>query len=314
MAYRFLLEVPDALYAQANVVITSTPDADIVDVHEGIGGDFDNQGKTLTLVSYSLDLVARMESWFEDVRRSQGDIAPVNYLLTNGRKLSVGVDNPHDVIAAIRRDQPWVERSIPKIGDHATRTGPAEALGQAVATAEARAAAATRTFAPRLGNITILATEELTDHPVIEIENVTMLHLPVVDLTRPERDYGEIFGAAVVDRANRDGRGGWQWLGADSSEDLAAQYGNEPDYAFIQNGPLTIALERAGRAYPLDVFANVPSPVRLMVDDASFENIKAEVLVRNWNVFDDTTSGVFGFRDPYGYTWSIHSESFEKEA
>jgi uncharacterized glyoxalase superfamily protein PhnB len=37
-------------------------------------------------------------------------------------------------------------------------------------------------------------------------------------------------------------------------------------------------------------------------------------MVRNWNVFDDSTGGVFGFRDPFGYTWAIHSESFEKGA
>lgn len=314
MAYRFLLEVPDALYAQANVVISATPDADIVDVHEGIGGDFDNEGKTLTLVAYSLDIVRRLDEWVHEVQRVEGNTAPVQYLLTDGRKLTVFADSTEDIVAAIRRDQPWTERFIPKIGDHITRTGPNGTVLNPVATDEARAAGVAVVNAPKLGQITILATDEPKDHPTIDIQDVTMLHLPVVDLSRPERAYGEVFGAATIGRANRDGKGGWIWLGAGYDVEQEAQLGSEPDFAFVQNGPLTIALERMGRAYPLDVFRNPPAPIRLLVDDASFESIKAQVLVRNWNVFDATTPGVFGFRDPFGYTWGVHSESFEKEA
>lgn len=313
MAYRFLLEVPDALYAQANAVITAAPDADINDAHNGIAGHFDLGGKTITLSAYSLDIVNRLDAWMQDVR-AHGDPSIANYYLTDGRRLPVGDVPTEDIVAAIRRDQPWVERFIPKIGDHATRTGPVGTIDPAAATPEARAAGISIANAPKLGEITILATDEPTDHPVITIDNATLLHLPVVDLARPERIYGEVFGAAVVSRANRDGRGGWKWLGAGYDIEQEAQFGSEPDYAFVQNGPLLLALERAGRAYPLDVFIKIPAPIRLLVTDASFEAIKANVLVRNWNVFDDTTLGVFGFRDPFGYTWSVHSESFEKDA
>lgn len=311
MAYRFLLEVPDALYAQANVVISHTPDAGIVDVHEGIGGDFDNEGKTLTLSAHSLDVVHRLSDWYTDVLFTTPNADMVNYALTNGTRLPVSGTDPGDVVAAIRRDQPWVERSIPKIGEHSTKTAPAGVLQPASGVA-VREALDTKN-GPLLGNITILATDEPNDHPVITIDDVTMLHLPVIDLARPERAYGEIFGAAMVDRADRDGRGGWIWHGASYDIEQEAQFGTEPDFAFVQNGPLVIALERMGRAYPLDVFANPPAPIRLLVTDDSFTSIRGEVFARNWNVFDDATPGVFGFRDPFGYTWAIHSESSEKE-
>lgn len=312
MAYRFLLEVPDALYAQANVVINHAPDAEIVDVHEGIGGNFDIPGKTMTLAGHSLDLVYRIHSWYADVLFHSPTAPPVNYVLTSGGRISVAAANPDDVVAAIRRDQPWVERTIPKIGEHAVRTAPPGVLKPAVATMDVRLARTDASRGPRLGNITILATDEPRDHPVLDIDDVPMLHLPVIDLARPERVYAEIFGAALVDRADRDGRGGYVWHGADYDIEQEAQFGTEPDFAFLQNGPLAIALERAGRAYPLDVFSNPPAPIRLLVDDASFATIRAEVLARNWNVFDNATDGVFGFRDPFGYTWAIHSESFEK--
>jgi hypothetical protein len=313
MAYRFLLEVPDALYAQANVVINHAPDAEIVDVHEGIGGDFDIPGKTMTLAGHSLDLVHRIHDWYADVLFHMPDAPPVNFLLVSGGRLGVALTHPDDVVAAVRRDQPWVERTIPKIGEHAVRTAPPGVLKPAVATMEARLVGTDSSRGPRLGNITILATDEPRDHPVMVIDDVPMLHLPVIDLGPAERTYAEIFGAALMDRADRDGRGGYIWHGADFEiEQEAHEFGVEPDFAFLQNGPLAIALERIGRAYPLDVFSNPPAPIRLLVDDASFANIRGEVLIRNWNVFDDSTGGVFGFRDPFGYTWAIHSESFDK--
>ncbi len=314
MPYRFLLEVPDALYAQANVVINHAPDAGIVDVHEGIGGDFDNPGKTMTLSAHSLDIVYRLQDWYADVLFNQPDAAPVNYLLTDGGRLGVAAYEPGDVVAAIRRDQPWVERSIPKIGEHATKTAPQGVLQPAMASAAVRSSRMGTTHGPQIASINILATDEPRDHPVMDIEDVAMLHLGVIDLARPERAYAEIFGAALVDRADRDGKGGWIWHGADYDDEQEAQLGTEPDFAFVQNGPLVIALERMGRAYPLDVFAHPPAPIRLLVDDPSFHAIRGEVLSRNWNVMDDSTRGVFGFRDPFGYTWTIHSESFEKDA
>lgn len=315
MAYRFLLEVPDALYAQANVVINHAPDAQIVDVHEGIGGNFDLQGKTMTLAGHSLDLVYRIHDWYADVLFHTPTAPPVNYALTSGGRLPVAGTDPIDVVAAIRRDQPWEERTIPKIGEHAVKTGPPGVLKPAMASMEARLVGTDTLPAPRVGNITILATDEPGDHPVMNIDDVPMLHFQVINLEPAERCYAEVFGAALVDRADRDGRGGWIWHGVESDIEQEAHLGGaEPDFSFVQNGPLVIALERMGRAYPLDVFSNPPAPIRLLVDDASFAAIRGEVLVRNWNVFQDSAEGMLGFRDPFGYTWAIHSESSEKDA
>lgn len=314
MAYRFLLEVPDALYAQANVVISHTPDAGIVDVHEGVMGDFDTQGKTMTLSAHSLDIAWQLFDWYAEVQATTPGAGPVNYAFTNGTRMHVAEHDPADVVAAIRRDQPWVDRTIPKIGDHATRVGPADALKPAMASIETRALGTAVVNAPRVGNITILATDEPTEHPTMTVEGVTMLHLPMIDLFRAERAYAEVLGAELVDRADRDGSGGYLWHGVEHAHDSDVRTVPEADFAFLQNGPLVIALERMGRAAPLDVHSNVPNPVRLMVSDASFEIIKAETLVRNWTVMDDSTPGVFMFRDPYGYTWAVHSESFEKDS
>ncbi len=313
MAYRFLLEVPDALYAQANVVISHAPNAGIVDTHDGIGGDFDNEGTTLTLMAHTLDIAWRLKDWYSDVQANMPGAGPVNYLLTNGTRLPVGESDPSEVVAFIRRDQPWVERSIPKIGDHATRVGPADALNPVANRGQGRGAGASLMHAPRVGNVTIMATDEPTDHPTVSIDGVSMIHLEMIDLFRAEQAYAEVLGTSLVDRADRDGKGGYIWYGARHTAESDVRTNPEADFAFLQNGPLTLALERKGRAYALPVHSNVPDPVRLLVSDESLENIKAEALVRNWTVMDDSTQGVFVFRDPFGYTWAVHSESFEKD-
>lgn len=314
MSYRFLLEVPDALFAQANVVISHAPGAGIVDHHDGIGGDFDNPGKTLTLSAHNLEVAWRLKEWCEDVQANMPGSGPVNYLLTNGTRIAVIDADPSDVVAAIRRDQPWVERSIPKIGDHATRVGPAAALTHASATSEARGIGSIVVNAPHIGDVTILATDDPSAHPNMTIDGVTMIHLGAIDLFRAEAAYAEVLGTSLVDRADRDGKGGYIWHDVEHAGHSDVRTSPEADFAFLQNGPLVIGLERKGRAYPLDVHANVPDPVRLLVSDDSYESIKAEALVRNWTVIDDSTVGVFVFRDPYGYTWAVHSESFEKDS
>lgn len=315
MAYRFLLEVPQALYEQANVVISHTPDAGITDTHNGIAGDFDNPGITITLSAHSLEVVSRLRDWYDDVLANIPDAGPVNYRFTDGTRVSVADADPAAVVAAIRRDQPWVDRSIPRIGEHAFRSGPAEALKPAMASVETHSA---RTGlgvvnAPRVGNVTILATDEPTEHPTITIDGATMINLPMIDLFRAEQAYAEVFGAQLVDRADRDGRGGYVWHNAEPGQSSDVRTVPEADYAILQNGPLTIALERLGRAEPLHVHGNVPLPVKLLVPDQTLDTIQAEVLVRNWTVMDNTTPGIFVFRDPFGFTWEIHAESFEKD-
>lgn len=312
MAYRFLLEVPEALYAQANVVISHTPDAGIVDVHEGIVGDFDNDGKTLTLSAHSLEVVKRVEAWYDEVLVRVSKPGEVNFLLTNGKRLPVGSTEAIEIVNAIRHDQPWVERTIPKIGEHTTKTAPQGTLQPAVARPETRAMGVATL--PATADIRILATDDPNDHNAITVDDVTMYHLGVADLASPERMYAEVFGALLVDRADRNANGGYIWHGAAYDIEQEAQFGTEPDFAFVQNGPLVIALERMGRSWPLDVFANPPAPIRLLVDDASLAAIRGNVLTRSWNVFDDSTPGIFVFRDPFGYTWAIHSESSEKDS
>lgn len=313
MAYRFLLEVPEELYEQANVVINHDPDGGIVDTHVGIAGDFDNPGITMTLMAHNLDIAWRLKDWYADVQANMPGARPVNYLLASGARLPVGESDPYDVVAAIRRDQPWVERTIPKIGEHITHTAPAGTLKPAVAQAAVAPARAAVVNAPRVANVTIIATDDPADHPNITVDGATMFHLPVIELFRAEQAYAEVFGLQLADRADSDGHGGYVWHNAQPGSTSDIRTNPEAGFAFLQNGALTVALDRYGRSAPISHHSNVPDPIKLMVSDESLENIKAEVLVRNWTVMDDSTPGIFVFRDSFGFTWEIHAQSYERD-
>lgn len=224
-----------------------------------------------------------------------------------GQRLMIGDVSRSQVIAAIRRDQPWVEHTIPKIGEHETKHSPGSSLIESEVVPDVEeemalnASAAVATQAPP---VAILAADEAKAAEGLTVAGVPHVRLKVYDIAKPERVYNELFGTELVGRGNRKRGGGWTFLPPVYDEETEAQAGTEPDFAFLHNGPLTIALEREGRGYPLD-YVNVPEPIRLTVDMPSLNRIRARVLMRSYTILDDTRPDAFAFRDPFGYTWAL---------
>src|SRR5918998_1549091 len=115
MAYRFLLEVPASLAAEANTAVAEAADAQVVLVRNSHGLGFDDPSADLTVAAHSLRVVDTLYDWFDALGASRPDIRIV---LHGGDRLSLEANDRGGMIAAIRRDQPWVERTIPKIGEH----------------------------------------------------------------------------------------------------------------------------------------------------------------------------------------------------
>jgi hypothetical protein len=308
MAYRFLLEVPESLQEDANVVVNAVDDAQVLVIRNSHGLGFDDPYVDLTVAAHSLRVVDAVYAWYADL----GADAPesriaMGIVLHSGQRLMVGDLSRAQMVAAIRRDQPWVERSIPKIGEHETKHSPGSSLieSEVVPDVEEETAFnATSAVATRTAPVAILAADEAKAAEGITVAGVPHALLKVYDIAKPERVYNELFGTELVGRGNRKRGGGWTFLPPLYDEETEAQDGVEPDYAFLQNGPLTIALEREGRGYPLD-YINVPTPIRLTVDMPSLNRIRAQVLMRSYTVLDDTRPDAFAFRDPFGYTWAL---------
>lgn len=139
----------------------------------------------------------------------------------------------------------------------------------------------------------------------ITVAGVPQVLVQVSDLAKPQRVYGELFGLEIIARGNRLPDGEWEFLPARYDIEQEAQWGTAPDFTFLQNGPLSVALQRMGRGLPLDVYRELLRPINLVVDMPSLRRIRGLVLTRSYNILDNTRDDVFVFRDPFAYTWAI---------
>lgn len=313
MAYRFILEVPETLADDANVVVSSVNDAEVLLIRESHGLGFNDPYKDLSIAAHSLQVIDAIYAWFAEL----GANAPesritMRVVLHGGDRLGVHEVSKPQMIAAIRRDQPWVERSVPKIGEHETKVSPGSAIIETNVVPEIHEATGgmvTTISPPEVGTwvrpVTILGVENAASREGMTVAGVPQILVKVYDLARPERVYGELFGLKLIGRGNRTQDGGWEFLSPEYDNEQDAQWGTEPDYAFLQNGPLSIAVERQGRSLPLETYSRIQEPIHLVVDMESFRHIRSKVLMRNYDLLDDSQPDAFVFRDPFAYTWAI---------
>ncbi|HWV24156.1 MAG TPA: hypothetical protein VNZ58_08195 [Thermomicrobiales bacterium] len=321
MAYRFILEVPESLVGDANVVINTTGDAQAHHVRDSHGLGIDDPYKDFSIAAHSLRIIDGIYAWYADMGANNPAMRiNIRIVLHSGDRLSVGDIPKSQMIAAIRRDQPWVDRTIPKIGEHETRTtGGTEVIESDVVVDDAmqdEAAVAVALERPIVGEwvkpTTILAADEEMARAGITVAGVPQVLIQAYGLAKAQRVYGELFGLEVIGRGNRHADGSWEFLPARYDMEQEAQWGNEPDFAFLKNGPLSVAVERMGRGLPLDVYRELLKPINVVVDMPSLRRIRALVLMRSYNVIDATRDDVFIFRDPFAYTWAVIGQNGEQ--
>lgn len=306
MAYRFLLEVPESLAAEANTAVAEAADAQVVLVRSAHGLGFDDPSADLTVAAHSLRVVDTLYDWFDALGASRPDIRIV---LHGGDRLSLEAHDRGGMIAAIRRDQPWVERTIPKIGDHEIEEEEAtEDFTQGVTGREARAVDAAGANAPGIasgldpswiapGAVAVRAPERR-----VRLRALNHIAVRIADLAKAERFYADFLGMELIGRARRDPRGEYRPLDGDYRWDEAVRQGTEADVTFMRNGPLTLALQRVGRGARLE--RTVLDHVSLGVDATTFTTLKGEVLMRSFETLA-VAETAFTFRDPFGITWEL---------
>jgi catechol 2,3-dioxygenase-like lactoylglutathione lyase family enzyme len=290
MAYRFLLEVPESLGAEANVAVGEAEDAQVVVVRDSHGRDFDEPYLDLTIAAHTLRIIETLYDWFDDLGASRPDIGIV---LHSGERLSLEAYDRGTLVAAIRRDQPWVERSIPHIGDHVDDLIEIDddALGDPVIPVVSAAL-----VRPSLSGAVVAPERALA------IRDLNHIALRVTDLAKAERFYVEFFAMEVVGRARRLAQGGYTSLNGNYSWDEAARTGHEADVTFLRNGPLTLALQRLGRGARLEW--GLLDHISVRVDATTFINLKGQVLMRSYELLASAETA-FAFRDPFGMSWEI---------
>jgi len=302
MAYRFLLEVPTTLASDANVAVSSAGDAEVLVDRNSHGLGFDDPYNNLTVAAQSLGVIDTLYTWASEIGATRADSRiKVGIVLHSGERLNLHDMDQLQLIAAIRRDQPWVERSVPKIGEH-------EPEYRRVATAaltSVETAPVARGMLPAAAPIQAVDLIEADDELVVGGRSHAVIQ--VYELPQPERLYAELFGLEVAGRMRQDPEGFWEDLPATYDHLTAVQTNAEADVTFMGNDPLHVALVRAGRASLLD-YSRIHNDIAVAMDLQGARRLKAIVLMRGYSLLTSAGHG-FSFRDPFGVVWDIHPTS-----
>ncbi|MEZ4499327.1 MAG: VOC family protein [Thermomicrobiales bacterium] len=272
MAYRFVLEVPAEDRKEAEVIVGAVPETQIVVTRLTYTDGVDNPYAALTIASEHVRVVGSIYNWMRNDRKTDARI-----VLLNGQRMSLIDRSAEEIVAAIRTDQPWGERTIPRIGDHTeekTMIDPAKAQGDA----------------------------GLAAAPAVTIEHVNLISVNVMNLRKAEEFYREFFGLQVVGRANYDQDGKYRMLGGDYDWERAIVTETVADESFVRNGDLILGLRRVGTGARLDR-SNIDR-ISIQVDADSYRRLKAKVLVSSLELQGESQAS-FRFRDPFGVPWEI---------
>jgi len=292
MAYRFLLEVPAKLAATANVVVASAGDAQVLVERPSHGLGFDDPYADLTVAAHTLRVIDLIYEWAGDIGATRSDSrVQIGVVLHSGQRIGLHDTDARQLAATIRRDQPWVENFVPRIGDHVRDFMPPASRAQATAVA------------------TIDDVATVTDVNLIDAEDELSMRgrnyavVQVLDLALAERVYHELLGLELDHRLRQNADGVWEELGHEYDHFSASQDNEEADVVFMHNGPLNLALAAAGRASRLD-YATVTNEIAITMEPAAAARLKALVLMRGYTMLT-STGPAFSFRDPFGVVWGI---------
>lgn len=301
MAYRFLLEVPETLAAEANIAVAEAGDAQVVVVRNSHGRDLDDPYVDLTIAAHSLRVIQTLYEWFESLGPSRPDL---HIVLHGGDRLALAQHDRRAMVAAVRRDQPWVERTIPKIGEHEVDSFSASdqeaELTAALTSPHASTSVLERTWS------SVAAIREPEGGRKVAIRELNHVAVRVTDLEKAERFYASFFSMDIVGRGRRNGAGGFDAVDAGYSWSEATRKGEEADVTFVRNGPLVLALHRLGRGARLD--RGVLDHLAIRVDAVTFTALKGQVLMQSMEMLGSAETS-FTFRDPIGVTWEITLQS-----
>src|SRR5829696_4433901 len=303
MAHRFLLEVPESLAEAASIAVERVGDTQVLVVRPSHGLGVDDPYLDMTVAAHSLRVVDSLFDWYETSEAPRPDVRMV---LHGGERYPLGTVDRARMVALIRRDQPWVERTIPHIGDHEPMAKtPRYSVGPGASEFEP-GSDMTYEAAPVAVADRVHATGEMlpTGEPAsaLQIRAINYVLVQVNDLRKAEQFYQDFFAMQLLGRVRRGPDGTLLPLPADYSWDRALQTGELADTSFLSNGPLILAAQRIGLGVLLGQGAL--ETVSLGVDSRTFATIKGEAMMRPLTVL---RSGVasFTFRDPFNVNWEI---------
>jgi hypothetical protein len=301
MAYRFLLEVPESLADAASIAAEQGGDAQVLVLRPSHGLGVDDPYMDLTVAAHTLRVVHALYDWYGSLAAPRPD---VRIVLHGGERHALERIDRARMVAKIRRDQPWVERSIPHVGDHEPSSEPAGFTVGPGASASAAPIAGEPGLAPAVTDAVavaeVLPTGELATG--VQIRAINYVLIQVNDLAKAEAFYQDFFAMGLLGRVRRGPDGTLLPLPSDYTWERAMQTGELADITFLSNGPLTLAVQRMGLGVILGQGAL--EMISIGVDARTFATLKGEVLMRPLTVLRSSIASLV-FRDPLNVIWEM---------
>jgi catechol 2,3-dioxygenase-like lactoylglutathione lyase family enzyme len=278
MAYRLVLEVPETVAQEVNTAIGTVPDAQVLVMRNSHGLGFNDPYLDLSVAAHSLAVIERIYQWMLDYGEPWPD---VRLVMHDGRRVSFAKADVSLVIAAIRRDQPWVDHTMPQIGVHEPKPW-----------LDAREARGVQ-----------VVPLDLDDPGSLARRLDTAPRIPVHNLAPAEQFYEEILGLRVAGRAIRREDGTLRAIEGHYDPKLARLRAEEADVVFLENGPLQLTLERVRRGLPLP-YGTDPAHIHTTASPEHIGTVRGRVLMNGYNLLE-SDSGTLRFVDPFNVIWTI---------
>ncbi|HUG14144.1 MAG TPA: VOC family protein [Thermomicrobiales bacterium] len=281
MAYRFVLDLPDATHPDAKAVIDSVRDAQVLIDRHPRAANPDEARAELTVAAHSLDVIDALYAWL-----AERDINRDVYLHAfKGQRIHMPEHDARTLRRMIQGDQYWFENTVPRI----------HYVDQALMEGGARVADVP------FGGRSATGTAVLPAETRVDLGSVDHVAIRVRDMRRAEEFYCDFFGMSIIYRAYRD-IDRWQHL--DASFDWRASYatGVKPEIVRLENGSIAVVLIDVGGGAVMHEQRVAYVSVSVPLD--TLNALRGRVLFSSYTLQEDS-SHAFRFVDPFGMSWQL---------
>ena len=280
MAYRFVLEVPESLADEVNTAIATVGDAQVHLIRNSHGLGFDDPYVDLSVAAHSFAVVERVYEWLAMYGKPYPE---VRLVMHDGRRVSLPKANVSLVVAAIRRDQPWVDHTMPMIGVHEPK--PWMKPGDEVDLIDP---------GPHL---------DLHDPASLADRVASVPGVPVHNPAPAEQFYDEVLDLHVAGRAIKQEDGSLRAIEGRYDPRTARLEGGEADVVFLENGPLRLNLLRSPRGLPLP-YGTDPLELSTEATPDHIATVRGRILMYGYNMLE-SEPGSLRFVDPFNVVWTL---------
>lgn len=284
MAYRFVLDVPEAAREDAKAVVNDVRDAEILIERTPTPVTPEDTRAELTVTAHTLAVVDALYAWMAENPEVNTDVYLEAY---RGSKLHLPDYDVKTLRRMIQGDQYWFENTVPRI--HYPDAGMMEG-GARVAEVP-------------YGGRTASGLAVLPAETKVVLGTVDHVAVRVRDLPRAEAFYRDFFGMDVIYRARREGER-WQHLPPDFDWVASIHTGIVPEIVRLENGPIALVLINAGMGAVMH--ETRVAHISLAAPIETLNQIRGRALFSSFTLQEDSARSV-RFVDPFGVTWQIVS-------